>query len=310
MHKRRYVLGVALGIVLVGIGVATVGTPQPCYEGKPAKWWFEEFCRPNANSILLDRTGRKLFDRNDREIEDKPMAALRSLGQESVPYLIQVLNQRETSFTRAWRTVHSLLPANIRRVVPPPGDIPHLHWNAAIALTGLGTNALPAIRAFLDLQTAGAGVNGGPWNTDESLICVLRNCKVTSEQLDSFINRMVDQRKHREVLKIVKVLRPSSREVSKALVLILQKGNAGERQEAAAIIANSESYPGIALHALIKALADSEPEVRYAAVRAIENCGTNALSAKSELEKAALDENTMVRTVARRILDGRHGESN
>jgi len=301
MHKRRSILAIALSVFLIGIAIAVVSLKEPCYKGKPVKWWFGTFCSMHPKAFLTALSSTDDFD----DLEEGPIVAFRSLPQNSVRYLIAVLRRRETYVTRAYSGLWKMFPKSLQQVAPTPVDISWLHWNAARVLAGLGTNAEPAIPDLLQLWGP-----QGAWSIEISVIRVLRNSELTSQQVDSLIEKLVNRSEDSKSLSAVEGLHRSSPTISRALVLILQRGNAGERQRAAAILAGSDSSPKITLDALRRALSDSEPEVRYAAVRAIERLGVEGLSAKPDLEKATTDENTMVRTVANRILEAEKRTAN
>jgi hypothetical protein len=300
MIRSRSFLSISVAIIFVGAVLFSILPAERRFEGKTAKWWFDRSC-PQAASLLSRQTIGTQWTLSTQAFLDqlKVVEALRSLQPESTRYLTQVLIRRDTASNRIWKKIWNQLPPSIQNFVPRPVDIPATHLLAAAVLSRFGTNAqvaVPELVRFFDTPEGESGLE--PW-----IIRVLCNSQVSNRTLDPLIQRFCKQTNYDRVLNIVEETHRSSSQISESLVLILERGNSEQQRRAAWPLTGSDSFPAITFVPLRKALTNTNSEVRYAAIKALTRSGMDLVPIKPDLEKAALDENGMVATVARRTLE-------
>ena len=212
--------------------------------------------------------------------------------------------------------------------------------NAALALSALGSKALPAVPALFD------GLKSGSWHTnrsgDEPILEVLRKLPFDPREADPVLDDLCRQNRFSEAAQLVRNLSLhtpgaarvmlgalSSPDVSlresavsqlpslaqqaasvvPALAGALKDSDAGVREGAARVLGSWQPRPLATLPALVQALKGGDGELRYLAARALEGWGTTALLALPALLQATNDPNPMVQRVSARAVRKLRGES-
>jgi hypothetical protein len=136
MGRRKIMFaGVAL-VVLVGIGIYMVATPrEPEYQGRKLSEWVEQTCMFTGNQLIEDPVA---------------LEAIRQIGPESIPFLLEGLKYEQAKPKSVFRTL-------LQRFVPQIGKPHNDQWNYADKVTwgfkALSTNAngaVPALATFLN----------------------------------------------------------------------------------------------------------------------------------------------------------------
>lgn len=285
MKSRRKLL--LLSITVAGVVIATAGlvrllnTPEPTYQGKTVSAWFKEYKTPNTWNPAA--TG------------------LRALGSNAVPYLVR---QVSPSFTDRplYIRVFTNLPPVIKRRLPNPWTRQFNRYRAVSALAGLGEQARPASPVLLSLlrkpdsvlprrETAGA----------------LRSLRLAQTEIDQVTLEFGRKGQYADALEIAGLTGWEQPDVARLLGRILRAPDPKLRQEAIRLLERDGVSAVPALAEITEALADSDGEVRYFAVRSIETLQregiiTNNPAVISALRRGLNDEKVTVRNVSRRTL--------
>jgi HEAT repeat protein len=263
----------------------------------------------------------------DRPPKDASVNALRALGTNAVPYLARQLQRQDSPLALAYAGLYGKFPQVLQKIaLKPPSPRRAIRSDAALALSVLGREALPAVPALLQaLKTR------DPWERS-TILQTLRELPFEPTQADPVLdwfcrsNRLSDAMEavtslHLRSPGAVRVmisalsspdvrLRRSvvaelwsiqrAEGVVPALARALKDSDAQVREGAARALERWQPPPSAALPALIEALRTADDELRYLAARTLAEWGTNASPALDALVQATNDTNVIVRNASAR----------
>lgn len=143
--KRALIYGVFVASIAL-ILYFSLRSSGPHYQGKSLNFWLEQLEKgQNGNewSAQNGLTWALLPERTARQI--KAADAIRAIGTNSIPYLLQDLAAKDSSFFHQWKKFRDMVKTKwFRKTVyggtePTPAE--RIRWKAALGLEVIGTNA-------------------------------------------------------------------------------------------------------------------------------------------------------------------------
>lgn len=302
---------------------------EPAYEGKPVSVWFKEYAyasnaaamrvqnlgarrMPDGRMVLMqiDAAGRLVtlqaptnpaaqvlwLQRQMPPTRDPALDALQALGSNAVPCLVRQF--RSGVFDRAYERVFTNLPPAIQKRLPSPFQKQWLRVRAIDALARLklgeaGRAATPYLLELLQQRDA---------SLRRAVCDALRSLYLERRTITPVLRQLGSKRRYADVVEIAGQLGWEGDDIARLLAEILQSPNQTLRREAMALLERSGTDAAPVLDAILRALGDSDREVRYLAARSVETIGTNSPQVVAALRAALKDENVMVQNVTRRAL--------
>jgi len=324
--RTRLILFVLVGIcllaslaLLVVVASGLWASNEPVYQGKPVSVWFREYAYA-SNSALYTASGMPggrtvIFPTGSGKrpvlasapstnlqvrvwypTADPAWAALEALGSNVVPCLVRHFRSGVTE--GAYRRAFTNLPVAMQKKLPNPFQKQWLRIRAidTLAKLKLGESGRAATPHLLELLK----------HRDPSLrraVCdALRSLHVDRHSIARVLLQLGSQRKYADVVEIAWRMGWEGDDLARLLGVILQSPDPGLRREAISLLERSGTAAAPALDTILRALGDSDKEVRYLAARSIEAIGTNSPQVIAALRSVLDDEHVIVRTVARRTL--------
>jgi HEAT repeat protein len=265
--KALKILSITLAALLVIVMIPLFidpGVPDPHYQNKPLSEWLKDL-----------GSGR-------RETQTRAEEAIRSIGTNALPML---LNELRSQDHLGWRVWHRILP---RKAYTVAADRIH---PADRALRVLGPEAEAALPALLQIaadprcgddrpRRALAAI--GP-RAVTPMICALTN---SNERVRSCAALVLTS------------TGPSGRDAAPALLRSLTDSDARVRAHAAGALSRIEADPKIVVPALTERLSDTDSYVRFCAVMSLGEFGERATSAVPALRRLESDQSPKVRQQA------------
>ena len=335
-RRARRIVSVLVGLCLLAslalLFVVTTGfwsTAEPNYEGKSVSTWFKEYAyssnapaaqprtmgtriQPDGRMVLMqiDSAGRlvTLQGPTNRAAQiawiqqkmspqrDPAWEALQALGSNAVPCLVR--HFRSGVLDRAYQSVFTNLPAAIQKKLPNPTQRQWLRVRAIDTLSRLklGEEGRAATQYLLEL------LDQRDPSLRRAVGNALRSLYVDRRSITRVLLKLGSQRKYADVVEIASQMGWEGNDMARLLGEILRSPDPLLRREAIVLLERSGTAAAPALDSIIRALSDSDKEVRYLAARSVEAIGTNSPQVVAALRSALEDENVMVRNVTRRTL--------
>ena len=273
-------------------------------------------------------------------LKDPAADALRALGTNALPYLVDQFRREDSRLTLAYSDLYyRKFPPRLRSIAPrPPTPRAVIRLEAAWALSALGSKALPAAPALLESLKGAFSFPVGP----STILDILRKLPFEPREADPVLDDLCRQNRLSQAMEVVRNLglhtpgatrvlfgALSSKDaslrisgvallalwaqqtalVAPALAGALKDSDAQVAYAAARILGRLHPRPFAALPALVRALKAGDGELRYQAARALEDWGADALPALPALLEATNDPNPMVQRVSARAVRNLRGES-
>jgi hypothetical protein len=304
---------------------------EPTYEGKPVSVWFREYAyasnapaartrnlgvriQPGGRMVLTQVTpdGRLVTlsaptnraaqaawlqqQMSPMPTRDPAWEALQALGSNSVPCLVR--HFRSGVLDRAYERAFTNLPVAMQKKLWNPAQKQWLRVRAidALARLKLGESGHAATPYLLEL------LKQRDPSLRRAVVTALRSLYVDRRTITRVLLKLGSQRKYADVVEIAWQMGWEGDDVARLLGEILQSSDPALRREAMALLERSGTAAVPALDSIIRALRDSDKEVRYLAARSVEVIGTNSPQVVAALRTALEDENVMVQNVTRRTL--------
>jgi peptidoglycan/xylan/chitin deacetylase (PgdA/CDA1 family) len=265
VKKRRpipfvFVLGVAL--VALSFYASRPRAPDPVYEGKRLSEW-------------LDR----VYAHNDQTEVDEAAAAIRHIGTNAVPFLLQELQAEAPFWVRTIQRIEGRLPFSI--------DLPSADTRIGRAITGfviLGATAAPAIPRLTEVMLH------APTQNATAAVEALRLAGGTNA-VPIFIRGLTNLAGWPQVwtAQALGSLTNYSAPAVPALLANLASSDATVRSSCASALGKIASQSELVVPALTKLLADPDRNVRRSAASALGEFKGSALPAVPALRVAASD---------------------
>lgn len=137
MIRKRRVITVAAVTAALVLGCLLLRSPEPRHQGRKLSTWLRD------------------FDADSPQSRAEAALAVRQIGTNAVPFLIQRLNQPKASHNRLAFNIratiaHLLSKHSIMKLrIPPPGNPRHQALAAIDALGPVASNTLPALAGLL-----------------------------------------------------------------------------------------------------------------------------------------------------------------
>lgn len=238
----------------------------PVYAGKPLTHYLPNLRNPVPSDA------------------EESIRAVKALGKESVPYLVAVLEQRESK----WKSSFVRMAVKFRMIKPPmQAPLVQRQANAAAACTELGLLAQPAIPALtrhlhsdqfpMSMYAASALAHIGPL----SIPALTNGLRSTNVLTRSSCVTVLSQFNHLDRLVPL-------------LILALDDPNKMVRQNAAVSLGNFRRTELI-VPALVKHLEDSDPGVRGNAAGSLTRFENKGALGVASLNRLLSDSNWMAR---------------
>lgn len=317
-------------IVLTAIAVAVFmlcgdsTVDEPRYRDKAVGVWFREYAYGSnpptpSGTIAVLRDGRKVnflfpvgtvgFSTGPGGITnltqivrfehvpargDPALEALKELGSNAVPYLTSKLGVGllDSSYER----VFTNLPSSFQRSIPDPIQKRFYRFRAIHVLGELGTKADAATPALLNLLT----------QSDPSLrraaIHSLNRIHPNRKEVGVVLFTLGSKGRFADAIEIGQQTDWEGEEAVRLFASLLKSPDVSMRRNAIALIEHKDVGARPALPELIEAINDSDSEVRYMAVRAVEAIGDRSPRTIKALRMSLQDTNVMVQNASRRAL--------
>ena len=305
LRKKIVALAVAVLAVIAGYFVLSGKlTPEPSYQGKSVKVWFEEYAHFTmilgvTNLISHESSGRVIRNTHTMaRIPDPAWEALRALGSNAVPHLIRRLPVGPFD-SPGYKRFVTILPQKARPLLPDPWLRKWIRSYAVEALGDLGSDARAAIPALLE---ALKHTELSESSSRGAIITALHRAGVDPSAIAAVMLELGSQLRYAEVVEIAWVSGWKGPEVARLLGECLRSPDPNVRRDAMKLLENSGSAAAPALDQVLQAMKDSEEQIRYRAACLVEKIGTNSPPTVEALQTALGDENAMVRRVAYRTL--------
>jgi HEAT repeat protein len=272
MRKRTRTLLITMLIGLpCAIAFVLFDLHEPSFEGKPLSSWLQD-----------------LDDQHPGPEYDRAKAAIQHMGRDAVPYIVNVLEKRESSKTQKflrWAIAHNLRKA-------PYVPVIESQHHAVLACNVLGPEAKAAIPALVALLNDGytrgyvgaaLGRIGSPAVIPMIDSLTNTNFMVRVEVAHAFGNHNFQS---------------SSRAIISALTNCLADKNSTVRALAANSLGELGQEPETAVPALAQILSDPDTQVRWNGCLAIGKFGQQAEIGKNSVLGAFGDPDDSVRSAA------------
>jgi len=326
--KRLVVIGPVLaGLALLLILARHFRSDEPTYQGKPVSVWFKEYAlgtktvfawpqtpgtratMPDGRTALIQSTpaGNVVivlattnaaqtvwFPPQTKPSRDPAWEALRSLGPEAVPYLLQYL--RMGVMDQTYERIFTNLPPALQGKLPNPFQRKWLRIRAIDALAKLGEPVREASPLLLEL------LKQRDPSLRRAVLGAIHSLRVDRRELMAALLRLGAQRRYGDVIEIAESTGWEGEEMVHLLGTILQSPDPALRRGAITLLERAGPDARPALEQITAALKDSDREVRYLASRSLESIATNSVPVVTALRTSLQDENVMVRNVATRTL--------
>ena len=229
-------------------------------------------------------------------MRDPAWEALQALGSNAVPCLVR--HFRSGVLDRAYERAFTNLPPAIQKKLPDPSQKQWLRVRAidTLAKLKLGESGRAATPPLLEL------LKQRDPSLRRAVFGALRSLYVDRRTITRVLLKLGSQRKYLDVVEIAGQTGWEGDDMARLLGVILQSPDPALRREAIALLERSGTAAAPALDAIVRALKDSDKEVRYLAARSVEVIGTNSPQVVAALRSALEDENVMVQNVTRRTL--------
>jgi HEAT repeat protein len=273
MRKKRFILLaglLALLLCVLGWLVLSHSEPEPFYQGKLLSAWLKDLRVMYADDSRADEAGK----------------AIRHMGRDAVPFLINLLERRESS--RCQRILRWAIEHHLHKspYVPVTED----HHQAVLACYELGPEARPAIPALIALLSDDFTRR----DVGNALV------RIGSDALIPIIGALTNTNNgvRQEVVVLLAAFRSNTPVVIPALVKSLNDTNKYVRSLAARSLGQLGQAPEVAIPALERRLTDPDAQVRWCACHAIGQFKQQALSEVPPLLAALADPDPEVRSAA------------
>ena len=265
--KALKILSITLAALLVIVMIPLFidpGVPDPHYQNKPLSEWLKDL-----------GSGR-------RETQTRAEEAIRSIGTNALPML---LNELRAQDHLGWRVWHRILP---RKAYTVAADRIH---PADRALRVLGPVAEAAVPALLEIA---AEPECGDDRPRRALAAI--GPRAVAPMISALTNS--NERVRSCAALVLRSIGPSARDAAPALLRSLRDPDARVRAHAAGGLSRIGADPEIAIPALIERLADADGYVRLCAAMSLGEFGERGTSAIPALQRLESDQSHEVRQQA------------
>ena len=272
MRKRTRNLLITLLMCLLGaITFAAFRLHEPSFQGKPLASWL-----------------KNLDDQNPGPENNRAEDAVRHMGRDAIPYIIDILERRESSRSQRllrWAIAHHL-------VKPPYVPVIESQHHAVLACYVLGPEAKPAVPALVALLNDGFrfGYVGTALGRIGSAAVI--------PLIGSLTNTNFMVRAEVVIALADPNFQTNGQTIIPVLIQCLKDKTNFVRASAARTLGELGQEPKATISALVQTLTDPDSDVRWNACLAIGKFGLRAESETTRLFAAFEDPDASVRSAA------------
>ena len=259
-------------VLAIFVAVQVIRPREPNFEGLSLTSWLEDF---SSSTNLIPRAE----------------VAVRSMGTNSVPFLLDILSYKESPARKKVREITEKLPdwLHFFERSSRPG------LEAAHAINALGSQAESAFPTLTNLF-----YNGKPTSAGIALAGIGQ--KGVLFLVNALTNQNVSARFHNTSALALGSARSDYDIVVPALIQVLQTASSSARSMAAMSLGTLHRKPEIAVPALIESLNDPNDTLRAYAIFALGEFGPHAVASVPMLLQATNDKGSTVRMRSREAL--------